>query len=82
MNVLAACLYVCHVSAGCPWKSEEGITSPGTLVLGNGCGPLCGRWKQNLGHLEECQLFLTTNPSLQLHIMTLVERSRLLSEIL
>lgn len=35
MNVLPACMYVHHMDARCPWKSEEGIGSPGTGVTGS-----------------------------------------------
>ena len=40
INVLPACIYVYHMYAWYPWRSEESIRSLGTGVM-NGCEPSC-----------------------------------------
>ena len=47
-----------------PKGSEEGIRSRGTEVT-ESCEPSCGCWELNPGLLQE--VFLTVEPSLQLH---------------
>jgi hypothetical protein len=48
----------------CPWKSEENIGSPGAGVIG-GYELSSGCYRQNLGPLQEQQVPLTIEPSLQ-----------------
>jgi len=71
-------LYVCmHVHPVCAWclrRSEEGIRSPGTGDK-EGCEPPCGFWELNLGPLQEQQVLLTTEPSLQPPIFVLLRET-------
>lgn len=62
MNVLPT--YMCghHMYTWYPLRSEEGNTSPGTVVM-NGCEPPCRCWDLNLGPLQE--LLLTTETTVQ-----------------
>lgn len=60
-NACPACVYVYHVHAWCPWRSEGGIRS-GTGV-GDGCKPPHGCWDSNLGLLEDQPVCLTTELS-------------------
>jgi hypothetical protein len=57
MNVLLECLWS-------PGKSEEGVTPPGIGVL-NGCEPSHGGWEPNLRPLQQKQIFLSAELSLQ-----------------
>ena len=43
---------------------NKGVGSPGTRVT-NSCELPCGCWELNPGPLQEQQVFLTTEPSLQ-----------------
>lgn len=51
----------------CQQKSEENIGSPETGVAASP-GQHCKCWELNLGHLQEQQLLLTTELSLQIHL--------------
>lgn len=44
-------MYVRHVCAWCPWRSEEGIRCPRTGVR-NGCEPPCVNGELNLGPVQ------------------------------
>jgi hypothetical protein len=44
LNVLPACIDVCHKAT---WRPEEGFSFPGTEVT-DGCEPLCVCWESNL----------------------------------
>lgn len=62
MSILSACLYVCCVCDWCPRKSQEDAGFPGTEVTdGLSYHVGAGNWK--LGHLQEQQVFLTSEPS-------------------
>lgn len=41
VSVFPTCMLVHHVCSCCLWKSEEGIRSPGTVVI-QGSEPPCG----------------------------------------
>lgn len=43
MSVFAVCMYVYHIHARCPQRSEEGIDSPGSGVM-DGCKISYGCW--------------------------------------
>lgn len=64
MVVLPACMSVHCINALCPWRPEEDIGSLWTGVS-DGCETLCGFWKLNQDPLQEQQILLTTEPSLQ-----------------
>lgn len=53
--------------AWCPQRSERGIRSSGTIIT-DGCGLPYGFWELNQYPLQEQQVFLTNDPSLQLHV--------------
>lgn len=57
-------MYVHCMCAWHPLRSEEGIGFPETSVR-DGCGPPHGCWELNQGPLQEKQVFLTAEPSLQ-----------------
>ena len=63
MNALPTCVRVYHVQALCLWKSEEGLRAIGTGVS-DGCGPPMVLGTE-LGPLQEQQVLLTAEPSLQ-----------------
>jgi hypothetical protein len=64
MNVLpAVCLFNLYVCAH-HGRSEEGIRSPGSVVIGSR-GPLYGCREPILGPLQEQPVLLTSEPSLQ-----------------
>ena len=52
------CMYAQCVHAWYPWRSEEGIESPGTEAT-DGFEASCGFWESNRGPLQEPQLLLT-----------------------
>lgn len=54
---------VCHMSAWCWWRTEEGIRSPATRVR-DGCKLSGECWKLILGTKEQ-QVVLAAEPSLQ-----------------
>jgi hypothetical protein len=64
MSVLPACVPLYHLYAWSVQRTEEDIGSPGTGVTG-GCEPLFGCWESNLGPVQEKQVFLTTELTLQ-----------------
>jgi hypothetical protein len=64
MSVLSQCIYVHHMHAWCPQKSEEGVRVPGTRVMSI-CEPPCGCQELNLGPLQEHPVLLTAGQSLQ-----------------
>lgn len=64
MMVLAACVCVYHV---CVWylcRSEEGVGSPRTGVMG-GCEPSCGVWGWNPDPLKEQPVSPGISPALK-----------------
>jgi hypothetical protein len=61
------CLHVCHMCAWCLWRLEEGTRTPETGVT-EGCKLPWRSWESNLGSLQEQQVLLTTEISLQLYI--------------
>ena len=63
MSVLLVYMYVYHVCAWCPWKSEEGVRSPETGVM-DSWEPPCQSWELNPVPLQE-QVLLTVDSSLQ-----------------
>lgn len=52
----------------CPSEPEEGVTYPGTGVIG-GCQPSSGRWALSMLSLEGKPVFLIIEPSLWLHAL-------------
>ena len=63
------CMFHLHVYVRAPHplvpeEPEEGIGSPGTGVT-DGCEPPCGCWEQSSCPLEEQQMVLIAEPSLQ-----------------
>lgn len=52
------------IQAQWPKKSGEGVRFPGTGVTDD-CEPLGGFWDLNLGPLQEQNVLLTNEPSLQ-----------------
>jgi hypothetical protein len=67
MNVSPVFMYVHHMCAWCPRKSEDSFRSPGMGVT-DGCEPLTGSCKLNAGLLRKQQVLLITEPSLQPYI--------------
>lgn len=63
MNVLPACMPVCHVYAWFPWRPEEDNELPGTGDS-DVCELICECSELNRGPLEEKQVLLTTQSSL------------------
>lgn len=61
MSVVLTC--ICTTFAWYGQRSGEGVSFPGTEVIG-GCEPLYGCWKPNPGPLQECQMLLTAEPAL------------------
>jgi hypothetical protein len=58
-------MYICVLHTYVlPWKSEEGVGFLGTGGT-DGCDPPYGFYEPNPGLLEEHQVFLTAEPSLQ-----------------
>lgn len=57
-------MYMYHVCAWCLQWSQEGVRSPGIGVM-NACEPPHGCWEQNLGRLQEQQMLLAPEPSVQ-----------------
>lgn len=55
-----------HVCAWCLQRPEEGIKSPGARIPG-GSELTCGCYESNLSPLEEQQVLLADELSLQLH---------------
>jgi hypothetical protein len=49
-SILYECIFVHHMCAWCPQKSEEGIGPPRTRVK-NGGKPPCECWESNMGPL-------------------------------
>lgn len=62
MDVLPAYMSVPHMYACCPQRLKEGIRSPAVM---NGCETPCGCCEPNLGPLQEPQVPLSVEPSLQ-----------------
>jgi hypothetical protein len=62
-DYLSISMSVHHVGA-VPQKSEVGIGSSGTGII-DGYELLCGCWELNLGPLEEQQMLLTAETSIQ-----------------
>ena len=61
--LLGVCVYiVCELAAH---EDREGIIFPGTRVT-DSCEPLCGYWDLNPGPLQEQQLLLAVELTLQL----------------
>lgn len=58
------CMYVYHMYAQCPQRSEECVRSLGTGGT-DGCESSFGCWELSLGLLEEQPMTLTTEPSSQ-----------------
>lgn len=58
-----------------PRMSEEDSGSSGTGVT-DGCKILCGCWKLNLGPLPEQTLLLTTEPPVQLLVISVFKRPK------
>lgn len=63
INVLPSCVYVQHVCAWCPRRSEEGVGYPRPGLMDN-CEPPCRCWKLNPDPLQEQPVLLITGPSL------------------
>ena len=63
MCVCVSYFYLCVLVCGCLRRSEEGIGAPGTEVVG-GC-EWQAYWEPSSGPLEEQQVLLTTEASLQ-----------------
>jgi len=61
MGVLSACMYVHHVCAWCPWRSEVGV---GSTVM-HGCELLCMGWELNLDPLGKQPVLLTVESYFQ-----------------
>jgi hypothetical protein len=73
-------VYVHHVHAWYLERSEEDTRYPGT-GLRAGCELPCGCWELNLGPMQELQVFLTAELSLQpLMYILLVESMDVESE--
>lgn len=62
MNVLPIFMYVYHVCAWYLWRSEAGISSPGTGVMIVSCHSGSGSQAQIL-LLQKQQVFLTIEPA-------------------
>lgn len=69
-HVLSACILVHHhLCARCPWRPEDGIGSPQLdvhMVVVHVVSP-SGCWVLIPGPLQEQQMLLSTEPSLQPH---------------
>ena len=67
------CMNVCECTCvmQCPWRSGEGVGSPGTAVS-NGCYMTYGCWELNPDPLQEQSMLLTPEPALQPHILVCV----------
>lgn len=62
LSILSACLYMHHVCAWCPVRSEGGVGSPQTGVTDG--WPPCGCWELSTDPLQ-VQVLLSTEPILQ-----------------
>jgi hypothetical protein len=65
MDVLPACMYMNHTHSWCLWKSEEGSVAYGSVT--DDCEPPYRCWELNPGPLQEQQVLLAAEPSLQPH---------------
>ena len=65
MGILPIRMSVQHVHAWCLWKPEEGFRSPGAGVIGSYEPTTLLFWDSNTGLLQEQQVLLTAEPSLQ-----------------
>jgi hypothetical protein len=66
--VLPARMYIYHVHVCCPERPDQGLKSP--VIALTGCSELpraC--WERNTGTLQEQQVFLITEPSLQTRLL-------------
>lgn len=70
---MATFMYVYHMCACCPRRSEEALRPLGTGIT-DSCAPSSGCWKQNPSPLEE-QVLITTELSFQLHNFSYFETS-------
>jgi hypothetical protein len=75
MTVLPACIYVYHVCNWWPQMSEEGTSDSPSPAVMCGCDQTCSCSELNPGPLQEQQVLLTTEPSLQLQTWTTESRS-------
>lgn len=62
--VICLCVHMHHMLAWCPLKPEKSIRSLETGVT-KSCKPPLGFWESNLSPLQEQQIFLATESSLQ-----------------
>jgi hypothetical protein len=63
-------LHVCAPHLQCLQRPEEGVRSPGAEDT-DSCELPCGYWELNLGPRQESPVLLTTEPSLQPHLLFL-----------
>lgn len=59
-----ACLSLCATHVQCQESLEDSVRSPGTRVT-NGCEMPCRCWEPNPGSLQDQQVLLNSEPSLQ-----------------
>lgn len=59
MGYLPTCVSVYYLCAWCPQRTEEGMESPGTGVIG-GREPTCRCCEWSLGPLEKRFMFFTS----------------------
>lgn len=64
MDILSACVSVCHLCAWHLQRPDKGIRSPGSGIT-DGCDWLCGCWELKLSPLEEQQALLSPSPFLK-----------------
>ena len=61
---MATFMYVYHMCACCPRRSEEALRPLGTGIT-DSCAPSCGCWEQNPSPLEEGLGLFLLSQSLQ-----------------
>lgn len=64
--VLCVCMHVYHMHAQCPGRSEA-VTRALATVIAVGCQPPCRFWDLSPGPLQEQQMYLPADPSIQHH---------------
>ena len=63
LEILSACIFVCHMYDWFLLRSDEGIRCPGTGLRG-GCVPPYDCWELKLGPLQDQPVLLVTGQSL------------------
>ena len=64
MSFLPACAHMHHLHTRCHWRLDKDVRSSGIRII-DSCELSCGCLELNLGPLQEQQLILSSEPTLQ-----------------